>query len=238
MAKFILQFNGIKLKEIPINKESITIGRKGNNDIIIDNLAISRHHARLVQKEDKFILEDLNSFNGTFINEKKVIKCELRDGDRILIGKHTLVFLKENEVSLKIVESQSMEETCILDTKRHRELLAKNQGRKAEGEGRGKGFKGVISYISDNGDIKEVNLDKRVTVIGNGAKADIKVKGFFVGKSALLINKKSDAFYISRGDGRSSPTLNGEKIKGQTKLRDNDFIEIGSTKMHFSIRSF
>ena len=67
MTKFILEFNGIKLKEIPLNKETTTIGRKEGSDIIIDNLAVSRHHARLVQKEDKFILEDLNSVNGTFV---------------------------------------------------------------------------------------------------------------------------------------------------------------------------
>jgi len=238
MAKFILQFNGVKLKEISIDKEIITIGRKGNNDIIIDNLAVSRHHARLVQKGDKFILEDLDSFNGTFINEKKVAKGELGEGDRILIGKHTLVFLKENQVSLDIVKPHSMEETCFLDTKIHRELLAESKEQKAEGEKKVKELKGVIAYISDNGSIKELNLYKRVTVIGNKEHADIKVKGFFVGKTALLINKKSDAFYVSRGDGRSSPKLNGEKIKGQIKLRDNDFIEVGSIKMHFSMRSF
>lgn len=238
MAKFILQFNGIKIKEIPIYKETITIGKKGDNDIIIDNLAVSRHHARLVQKEDKFIFEDLDSVNGTFINEKKAAQCELRGGDHILIGKHTLVFLKENEKSLKVAKPQSVEETCVLDTKRHRELLAKSQEKKAEGEKKVKELKGVISYISGNGDIKGINLDKRVTVIGSGENADIKVKGFFVGRSALLINKKAGAFYVSRGDGRSSPKLNGEKVKGYIKLRDNDFIEVGSTKMHFSMRSF
>jgi len=235
MAKFILQFNGVKLKEIPITKEIITIGRKEDNDIIIDNMAVSRHHARLVKKDDKFILEDLDSFNGTFVNEKKVIKCELRERDLILIGKHTLVFLRENEVSIKIPTPHFVEETCILDTKRHRELLAKRQEQKVEGVKKAKELKGVVSYISDSGDIQEVNLDKRVTVIGNGEKADIKVKGFFVGKSALLINRRLDAYYVSRGDGRSSPKVNGDKIKGQIKLRDNDFIEVGSTKMRFSI---
>ena len=235
MAQFILQFNGIKLKEIPINKEIITIGREGNNDIIIDNMAVSRHHAHLVKKDDKFILEDLDSFNGTFVNEKKVIKYELRERDHILIGKHTLVFLRENEVGLKIAKPHFVEETCILDTKRYGELLAKNREQKEEGVKEVKEMKGVVSYISDNGDIKEVNLDKRVIIIGKGEKADIKVKGFFVGKSALLINRRLDAFYISRGDGRSSPKLNGDKIKGQIKLRDNDFIEVGSSKMRFSI---
>jgi pSer/pThr/pTyr-binding forkhead associated (FHA) protein len=236
MAKFILQFNGIKLKDIPVDKETITIGRSEDNDVIIDNLAVSRHHAQLVQKEDRLILEDLNSFNGTFVNEKKVTKCKLRKGDKILIGKHILIFLGGDDA--KISEPHFTEETCILDTKKHRELLAKGLEKKAEEEKKVKELKGVISYISDKGDIKELKLIKRVTVIGKGEDVDIKAGGFFVGKSALLINKRLDAFYISRGDGRSSPKLNGEKIKRQIKLRDNDFIEVGSAKMHFSIRDF
>jgi len=64
MAKFVLPFNGIKLKEILIHKRITTIGKRENDDIIINNLAFSRHYPRLVQKEDKSILEDLDSFNG------------------------------------------------------------------------------------------------------------------------------------------------------------------------------
>lgn len=238
MAKFILQFNGIKIKEISINKNIITIGRKGNNDIIIDNLAVSTDHARLIQKEDKLILEDLVSLSGTFVNKKKVGRCELKKGDHILIGKHTLVFLQENEASLKTAKTHTGEGTYISDAERRREFFAKNLEQKTEEKKEEKGPKGVIYYISNDEDIKKVNLVKRVTVIGKGGGVDIKVEGLFVGKSALLINKQSDAFYISRGDGRSSPKLNGEKIKGHIKLRDNDFIEVGSTKMRFSARDF
>lgn len=238
MAKLILQFNGIKIKEININKDIITIGRRGNSDITIDNLAVSSKHARLIQEEDKLILEDLGSQRGTFVNEKKVSRCELKKGDHILIGKHTLVFLQENEVSLKTAKTHSVEETFTSDKERQRTLFAKNPEQQVGEEKKERGLKGVISYISEYGDVKEVNLVKKVTVIGKGKDADIKVEGFLIGKAALLINKQSDAFYISRGDGRSSPKLNGEKIKGKMKLRDNDFIEVGSSQMRFSIKDF
>jgi len=241
MATIILQFNGIKIKEITLYKDIMTIGRNGDNDIVIGNLAVSSHHARLVQKYDEFILEDINSVNGTFVNEEKVDRCKLKNEDRILIGKHALVFLEKGERGFKEAKPDSIKKTHISDAEKNLKLFAKNLEQKSEPEKeerKERGLRGVISYISDNGNIEEVDLIKKVTIIGKGKKADIKVEGFFVGKSTLLINKESDAFYISRGDGKSSPRLNGEKIKGHVKLRDNDFIEVGSTRMHFSIRDF
>ena len=238
MAKFILEFDGIRLKEIPIEKEIITIGREKDNDVIIENLAVSRCHTRLLRKGDEFILEDLNSSNGTFVNKRKIDRCELKEGDIILVGKHTLIFQKENESSVRMPNPQFAERTCILDTKKHRDLLTKNLEKKKKEENEINELKGVIAYISDSGEIEEVQLNKKVTTIGKGSKADIRVKGFLVGKSALLIDKKSDGFYVSRGDGINSPRLNGKSIKGKNRLRDNDFIDVGSTKMNFSIEIF
>jgi len=238
MAKLILQFNSIKLKEISIHKDMISIGRQEDNDVVIDNLAVSRHHAQLVRRRDKFILEDLNSFNGTFVNERKIDRCELKEGDIILIGKHTLVFHRQGEIGLEMPGPDSIEETRILDTSHHRNLLAKDLKQKSEKAQEEGELKGIIYYISDNGDVQEVKLNKRVTTVGKGENADIRVKGFLVGKSALLINKSEKGFYLSRGDGISSPLLNGESVKGQAKLRDNDLIEVGSTTLRFSIKEF
>jgi len=236
MAKFILRFNSIKLKEIPINKGVIAIGRQEDNDVLIDNLAVSRHHAQLVQKGDKFILEDLNSFNGTFVNEEKIDVCELKEGDTIQIGKHTLSFQVGSKEYLGAPTPESGEETLVLNTKKQRELLAKDIEQKGEAVKESGVLKGIIYFIADNGDVQEVKLNKRVTTVGKGENTDIRVKGFFVGKTALLINKREKGFYVSRGDGMSSPRLNGENIKGQIKLRDNDLIEIGSTTLRFSIK--
>ena len=83
-----------------------------------------------------------------------------------------------------------------------------------------------------------MQLNKKVTTIGKGNTADVKVKGFLVGKSALLIDKKPDGFYVSRGNGINSPRLNGKSIRGKNRLRNDDFIDIGTTKMHFLIKGF
>lgn len=68
MAKLILSMDGLVLKEIPLNKERLSIGRKPQNDIQIDNLAISGEHAVVVNILNDSFLEDLNSTNGTLVN--------------------------------------------------------------------------------------------------------------------------------------------------------------------------
>jgi len=239
MAKFILQFNGITIKEIPIDKETIAIGREENNDIVIDNLAVSGHHARLIQEKDKFILKDLDGSSGIFINGEKIAKHELNEGDCVLVGKHTLVFQAKEKVKVKVVRPNAVGGTRIPDAEKSQDYFAKNLEQKTEKEKeKEEKLKGIISYILDDGEIKEVILEKKVTIIGKGEDVDIKIEGFFVGKNALLINKESGAFYVSRGEGKSSPKLNGEKIKGHIRLRDNDFIEVGSHKLRFFIKDF
>lgn len=134
MAKFIIQYNDKILNEIHIEKENISIGRMEDNDVVIDNLAVSRHHARLVREKDKYYLEDLSSHNGTFVNDERIIKCELKYGDNILIGKHTFVFLRAMETDQKRITSPSLDATVLLDTKKHRELLKRGMKRNV-GEG-------------------------------------------------------------------------------------------------------
>ncbi len=96
MAKIILTFKQKTLKEILLKKDHITIGRDPDNDIQVDNLAVSRFHAKIVGNMGVFYIEDLNSINGTFVNEKRVSKTSnLNNGDKITIGKHTLIFIEQ-----------------------------------------------------------------------------------------------------------------------------------------------
>ena len=78
MTKIVLKFRDAALKEIPVEKELITIGRKPDNDIEIDNLAVSGHHARIFKAGDWFLIEDLDSLNGTFVNGKMIKESPLK----------------------------------------------------------------------------------------------------------------------------------------------------------------
>ena len=93
MAKLILSMDGLVLKEIPLDKERTTIGRKPHNDIQIDNLAISGEHAVIITILNDSFLEDLGSTNGTFVNGQPVKKHFLQNNDVIELGKYRLKYV-------------------------------------------------------------------------------------------------------------------------------------------------
>lgn len=69
-----------------ISKSEIKIGRHSDNDIVIDNIRVSRHHARIIKEGEDWFIEDLGSSNGTFVNGKKIKKALVSDKDSVLIG--------------------------------------------------------------------------------------------------------------------------------------------------------
>lgn len=95
MAKMILSMDGLVLKEIPLNQERLSIGRKPQNDIQIDNLAISGEHAVVVTILADSFLEDLNSTNGTLVNGQPIKKHFLRNNDVIELGKYKLKYMAD-----------------------------------------------------------------------------------------------------------------------------------------------
>lgn len=96
MAKLILSVEGVTVKEIPLDRERITIGRKPNNDIRIDNLSISGVHAAVITMLNDSFLEDLDSTNGTYVSGRPVKKHYLQDGDTIELAKYRLRYVKED----------------------------------------------------------------------------------------------------------------------------------------------
>jgi pSer/pThr/pTyr-binding forkhead associated (FHA) protein len=78
------------LKEYIIDQNEIIIGRDTNSDICIDNIAVSRKHARITKGPDEYLVEDMGSINGTFVNGHWISKMLLDTGDEISIGKYSL----------------------------------------------------------------------------------------------------------------------------------------------------
>ena len=95
MAKLILSVDGTVLKEITLNKERTTLGRKPHNDIPVDNLAVSGEHAAIITILNDSFIEDLNSTNGTLVNGKPIKKHFLQNNDVIEIGKHKLKYFND-----------------------------------------------------------------------------------------------------------------------------------------------
>jgi serine/threonine-protein kinase len=92
MPKLLLKYNDKVVKEIKLTDAVVNIGRKADNDLVIDNLAVSSHHARVARLDDGFVIQDTGSTNGIFLNGEKVAQHVLKGGDQVLIGKHVVIF--------------------------------------------------------------------------------------------------------------------------------------------------
>lgn len=99
MAKLILKHEGINLRSYLLEKAATTIGRNTDNDIHIDDYAISGLHTVIVAEKNAylddandFFAQDMESTNGTFVNDNRVDRHLLKDGDIITLGKHEFTF--------------------------------------------------------------------------------------------------------------------------------------------------
>lgn len=123
-----LRFKNTILKEFPlISGQTLTIGRSEANDIIIDNMSVSSLHARIDSVSATYILTDLESTNGTFVNEELIATHTLRDNDIVLIGKHELIFDRSDLKSEETADDDD-DKTRYLDTAEYKELINKSMG--------------------------------------------------------------------------------------------------------------
>ena len=126
MLTILLKFNDKILKTIESDKKEIVIGRNAENDIVIENLAVSKMHARIVEQDGAYYIEDLNSTNGTYLNKIKITKKDLKDNDIIIIGKHSLEinFVKKGDINTtQYIKSDTMK----LTTEKHIKMLAEQK---------------------------------------------------------------------------------------------------------------
>jgi pSer/pThr/pTyr-binding forkhead associated (FHA) protein len=102
---------------------SLKIGRKTDNDVVIENLAVSGHHAKIDSVGDGFIFIDLKSKNGSFVNKELVTSHWLHDGDTINIGKHSLAFAYFDSEKQGKEEPSEMDKTMVIDTNEYRAMI-------------------------------------------------------------------------------------------------------------------
>ncbi len=105
----------------------LTIGRQQNNDVVIDNLAVSGYHAKIDSVSDGFVLIDLQSKNGSFVNEKLINSHWLKNGDIISIGKHSLVFGYSEDEEIPDDNCDEIERTMAMETSQYRSMVNKSK---------------------------------------------------------------------------------------------------------------
>ncbi len=253
MAKLFLKFEQSVLKEVPLSQGVVTIGRLPDNLIHVDNLAVSGHHAKIYWDNDKYVVEDNNSLNGTFLNNRRISKAALKDDDVILVGKHTVTFKDTWHDDAAAGASKQvagpavpkMEATMVLDTKKAKEMIAAaTAGAAAASAGGsatpapvappvpGRERTGTLAILDGKTDAKSYVLGK-MSVIGKSDMASIKLKGFFAPNMAALINKRENKYFIAASEAKIKVKINGQEIAGQKELSEGDIVEVAGVKASF-----
>jgi pSer/pThr/pTyr-binding forkhead associated (FHA) protein len=233
MAKLILTFNKQVIREYAFNKDSITVGRNEDNTIVIDNLAVSGFHARIDRTGSDYILTDLQSTNGTFVNDQKVTSHKLVHGDNVVIGKHVILFVsaegdKVDEAAKDI--KLPLDRTVVLDTVKQRELLAKQQVVPQAPKAPEK--IGVLSFI-DGSRLGEIELVKKLTKLGKAETSEIRLSGLLMAPTAATISRRPSGYAISFTGGMTKLKVNGVVVKDSVQLKEFDTVELGSHKFQF-----
>src|SRR5690348_13107861 len=237
MGKLILTLDGQELAQYELEKERYTIGRLADNDIHIDNMAVSGHHALIINILKDSFLEDLNSTNGTYVNGKLIKKHALQEGDVITIGRHALKYASGKPAAAAAGggDENDFEKTMIIrpGTKSQTGVPSMDSVNKAISDAGGApiadGAKGLpkakLQVLSGGFAGKELELNKALTTLGRP------------GVQVAAVTRRADGFFVvhvESGQGQGFPTVNGKEIGAQAqKLADNDVIELAGVKMGF-----
>ena len=233
MARLILSLDGSVLAEYNMNKERYTIGRLPDNDIRIDNAAVSGHHSLIINILNDSFLEDLNSTNGTYVNGKLIKKHALQHGDVITVGHHQLRFVEDDEQQDEFEKTMVIQPSARPVEKLRTAVAEASAGSGATGRSRTLGDnaaalkKAKLQVLSGAFAGREVELSKALTTLGRP------------GIQVAAITRRSEAYYIVHVDSGKPddyPLLNGTPIGQQaTKLNDNDVIQLAGVKMGFFV---
>ena len=245
MARLVLSLDGQVMAEYNMNKERYTIGRLPDNDIRIDNAAVSGHHSLIINILNDSFLEDLNSTNGTYVNGKLIKKHALQHGDVITVGHHQLRFVEDDE------QQDEFEKTMVIQpsarpVEKLRTVVGQSQvidgepapaaaaatagahasrARAAAADGAAALKKAKLQVLSGAFAGRELEITKALTTLGRP------------GVQVAAITRRGEGYYIVHVDSGKAddfPLVNGAPIGAQAmKLSDNDVIQLAGVKMGF-----
>ena len=231
MAYLIVFFNDELKSKHQLDPVITKIGRKSDNHVVIDNAGVSGHHAVIIQKGDKYIIQDKRSTNGVYVNGERVTEKELKFGDEIGIFKHKLRFVAvhslfdTSDVLTTKTGNMSDNATVEIDVSKLDALLKANEADNA-----------YLEVSSGKMIGQTFKLSKSVCSIGKSNNCDINIGGWFTPKIAANIVRQSDGYYLVPVK-RASARHRGELIKTRAKLAQGDAIEIRGTGFRFLNKS-
>jgi predicted component of type VI protein secretion system len=257
MAKLILSLEGSVIREIPLDKERITIGRRPQNDIQIENLAVSGEHACIVTILNDSFLEDLGSTNGTLVNGNPIKKHILQNNDVVEIGKYKMKYVVEAAAAGQVPQDD-FERTMVMKS-----IPGKPAAPKPAAPPTSPPPASSRPAAAAAAPLTSPPIPKAATpaaaaqkpasaeaqplaalqlLTGPNAGKEIElVKNLTTlgkpGVQVAVITRRPQGYFITHVEGVIFPVLNGKAIDAQARqLNDHDVIELAGVKMEFFLK--
>ena len=218
MPELIIKLGDNVVQKYFFVNEPMSIGRAPDNEIVIENLAISRNHAVISATGESFLIKDLGSSNGTFVNGEKVTQALLNDKDVISIGKHKLYFYNAAPAREVIRRPSFADADCTM----------------------------LVTHVPVTAELEQIRgkhhatvhpLNGDVTRLGRGAQNDIRLSDWFVSKEHATITRVEDAFVLRDLGSWRHTFVNDTQIE-EAVLRHGDVIQVGPTvQFRFAVTS-
>lgn len=238
--KLICTLDGRVLGEHLLDKDKLTIGRRQNNDIVIDNLSVSGLHAVIVMIGKDAFLEDANSTNGTFVNLKPVRKHLLEEGDIIEIGRHQFKFVSNRNSASKETDIAKSAGSVPLDKVPNTQPPSLKdviqQTKMASKQDKAIPFSDTapmpldtpplplakLRFVNGANEGKTSTLSKTLTTLGKH------------GEQVIVITRRTQGYFLSQIEGTSPPHVNDQPIRVRSyRLEHQDMLEVAGVKMEF-----
>lgn len=257
MARLILSLDSQVLAEYNMSKERYTIGRLPDNDVRIDNPAVSGHHSLIINILNDSFLEDLNSTNGTYVNGKLIKKHALQHGDVITIGHHQLRFSDQHTNE---TEQDEFEKTMVIPAGQHsadqlaraeRAAAAAAQATAAKArtnvrteipKPEPRAHTSTAAGIDPRTAPNALPLAKLQVLSGAFAGRELELTKALTtlgrpGVQVAAITRRAEGYFVvhvESGKEGDYPLVNGKPIGAQArKLTDNDVLQLAGVKMGF-----
>lgn len=221
MAKLIVKLDNEVIDHIEVKQGDMKIGRKPGCEIHLDNLAVSGEHANIFSIGEDSFIQDMNSTNGTFINNKRITKHHLRNGDNVVIGKYSLTYMSDagsaaqDDFAKTIIINPSFKEAPAAAAPAARPVTAPMADQQA-----------ALFVLSGANSGKRIEVTKTVTNLGK------------TGKRSGTITKTAQGFMLEAlNEGEEPPKLNGKPLPaGGSPIKNGDIIEVAGTRLQFYLR--
>jgi predicted component of type VI protein secretion system len=242
MAGLTLHREDGVFKRYPLGS-MVTIGRLPDNTVVIDNPAVSSHHACVFRDGEAFVVEDLQSTNGTFVNSTRVVRETLHHGDVVLVGQHRLVFDERVVGEMTSREGEpavsSRSETLYLNGQENPRLLAvvlnaEARSNTASGATAPTGKLGVLRVVAGRADQSEYVLTDHTSLIGRADWTLIRLRSALAPRVAVAITRNQLGYVATRLHG--TLRVNSRSMNGRHDLKEGDLLDVGELTLVFSVK--